>query len=355
MRIVRMLYAVPCATVAVCALMAQSAAPVGGTGAAMAGDGVAPPTTSVKAPVLGYFFDQSRRQLRTIVGIPGSGYVDPATNTPSGAAVFQVAPSQDYALSVAGDSGQLTAIVFGDGAPAISPVPQAMSGASLVAISPTGSTALVYSGATHRAQVFTGFPGAPKLLKELDWSSVSGSLTAMAVDDPGDLALVSVQDGEAGLYAVSDAGMPMIYSAHAISSIEFFRNSRQALVAEPADNVVMRIVDGPGGPSPALLADASAGLSAPRVVAAGQDGSRAFVLDAAGVAVLPVSGGPATRLSCDCEPTSLQRMNGSDVFLLTPTVGISLAVLDASSDVVSVVGMPSEPPQSAALPSEKIQ
>jgi hypothetical protein len=209
--------------------------------------------------------------------------------------------------------------------------------------------------AAGKAQVFTGFPGLPNLAREFDWSALPGRITAAAIDDAGDLALVAAQTGTAALFAVSgDIGAVLIGHAQAIAAMEFFRDSRQAVAAAPADNQVLWIQDHSGIPSPVILADAGSGLSGPLAAAVSQDGSRVFVLDAAGVLAIPLAGGGPARASCACQPNAFQRMHGRDVFLLTPSPARALAVLDAG-DGLNLMVMPAEPPRTAAANGGKRQ
>jgi len=309
--------------------------------------GATAPVASVSAPVMGYFFDGSRNVLQSITGIPGSGF--PGTATPLNATLVEISPAQDYALAVLADSGSAAVVTLdGSGSPPV-PLAGAMSGVSLIAISPTGTTALLFSAGSGAAQIFTGLPQSPSLARQLDWSALPGNVTALAVDDAGDLALVVAQVGNAVLYAVSGGSAPSaIFGATSVASVKFFPDSRQALAAAPVEQQVIFVQDNGGVPGISILADARIGLSAPQAVAASQDGSRAYVLDGSGVIFsIPLSGGQPAQISCGCAPQQLQRMRGRDVFLLTPSLAAPPAVLDAGGDSMRVVLMPVEPPASA--------
>jgi hypothetical protein len=348
----RVLGCITATTLAACGLTAQD----NGSGS-IAGPGIPAPAASVSAPVLGYFFDQDRKQLQSIVGIPGSGFPGAAIAPGSGAASLEISPAQDYALAVLPDSGRLARIPLNGDEPSAIPVEGAMNDISWIAISPGGSAALAYSATSRRAQVFTGFPDSPVLARVFDWSALPASLAAMAVNDAGDFALVAVQAEAAALYAVVEGYAPaLVYTAQAISSVAFLRNSHEAVVAAPADNQVVWLRDSGGVLNPTVLSGGSAGISAPRVVSVSRDGSRVFALDsAAGIWSIPFSGAAVASASCACQPAQLQRMRGRDVFLLTPRLGSGLAVVDAGGEAMDVVLMPPEAPPAVALVGENKQ
>jgi hypothetical protein len=305
------------------ALVAASARCLFAQAAAIADAGV---PVQVTAPRLGHFFEPVRKELRSIGGIPGSGFVGEAIPSAAGAALVEISPAQDFALAVL-RSGELARIVFDSDAPAAVPVAGAMDAISLIAISPSGSAALVYSASKRRAQVF-----APVLTREWDWSALPGDITAAAVNDAGDSALVAAQTDAALLYAVSDGVAPAaIYSARSISSVAFLRNSREALVAAPADKQVIWVRDNHGVPNATVLADERGGWLAPRIVAASADGAQAFAVDGASdIVAIPLSGAPVTRISCDCSVSQLSRLRGIDAFLVNATGSIDTVVMQAA-------------------------
>jgi hypothetical protein len=328
------------------ASMAQPAAPPF-RAAVILGRGELAPSVTISAPVLGYFVDAGSSRLRSILGIPGSGFAADVNAPGAGAASVRVSPGQDYALIVMADSGSLARLSLGAASPSQALLAGAMTGVTFVAFSPTGAAALAYSESLRKAQVFTGFPDSPALSREFDWSVLPGRVTAAAINDAGDFALAAVQNISAMLYAVSTSGFASIYSAQAVSGLAFLRNSREALITAPAEKQLIWIRDAAGVPSPTLLAGASAGLSAPQAVAASQDGGRAFVLDAvSGLMAIPLTGAPPVRIGCACLPSQLQPMRGRDVFLLTTSSDSPLAVLDAGGDELKVVMMAPDPPVS---------
>jgi hypothetical protein len=318
----------------------------------MAQGGTAPASVQVKTPILGYFYDSGSQQFQTLVGIPGSGFLGEAVAPGAKSAFTEISPAQDYALAILPGSHQLNRISFDDDTPTAEPVAGAMDGISSIAISPSGRAALVYSETLRKAQVFTGMRQSPSLLRELDWSSLPGPVGAMVIDDAGDLALVAAGGDTAALYAVSESSPPaMIYTAQSIASIAFLRHSRAALAAAPAEKQVIWIRDLAGVPSPMVL---GSGLTAPRIVAASEDGSRALVVDGTSdIVAIPLSGTPPSRTSCSCEVSVMRRLRGRDVFLLTPSTRGPMTILDAGGAAARVLLVPSESAKATLSSKEK--
>jgi hypothetical protein len=292
-------------------------------------------TSTVTAPVLGYFLDPARGRVHPLTGIPGSGFAGEALDTEAWQ-LMEFSPAQDYALAI-GQKSQLVRINFTDGAPAIVPVNGAPSDITQIAISPTGAAALIYSQTTRKARIVKG----TAVTAELDWSSLLGQVTALAIDDAADLAFVAALDGLTTLYSAAPGRPPQsVYQAGAIGSLTFLRNSHKALIA--AGQQIIWIRDNSGVPSPVILAD----VRNPRAIAASESGERAFVVDDAGVvSSLPFSGEPPSQISCACSPSQILRLRGRDVFLLTSDLSSDPIVLDAGAmQLYQMSAVPRHPP-----------
>jgi hypothetical protein len=298
-------------------------------------------TSTVTAPVLGYFLDQARGRVHPLTGIPGSGFAGDALDTEAWQ-LIEFSPAQDYALAVDSKS-RLVRVTFADGPPTTVPVDGAPAEITRIAISPTGATALVYSAITRRAQIIKGIA----LADELDWSSLPGLVTALAIDDAADLVFVATQEGV--LYSAM-AGGPLqpVYTPGAIASLAFLRNSREALLA--ADHQIIRIRDNSGVPSPVVITD----VRNPRAVAASDSGDRAFVVDDTGTIIsLPFSGDQPSQITCACAPSQIQRLRGRDLFLLTSDLSSDPIVLDAAA--MQLYRMSAEPRRPPVRPGDDQQ
>jgi hypothetical protein len=283
-------------------------------------------TSTVTAPVLGYFLDRGHGRVHPLTGIPGSGFAGDAVDTTTWR-VIEFSPAQDYALAV-DETAVLVRITFSDAA--VTPIDGAISGVTRIAISPAGATALVYSETSGKAQIVRG----TAVLGEI---GLPLPVTALAVNDSGELALFAAQDGI--VYSVAPGGAPQpVYQGGAVAGIAFLRNSREAVAAGAGQ--VTWIRDNAGVPSPVSLAD----VRNPRAIAVSESGDRALVADdAGGIISLPFSGEAASRISCACAAAQFQRLHGRDLFLLTSDLGSDPVVLDAGVSTMQVFRMAAEP------------
>jgi hypothetical protein len=212
----------------------------------------------------------------------------------------EVSPRQDYALAAGAESVWLVRL---DGAQEAKPVLGGSAGR--IAISPSGSAAAVYS---QGLQILKGLPGTPSVAS----LALPGALTAMAVNDAGDLVLAV--SGEQ-LFALRPGAEPRhLGPAGDASALTFAENSSEALVADPARNEVFLLR---GENERLILASERDGISEP--VAVSLTARRGFVANRGSnsVVVLDLGGGPPARISCPCEVTGLQRLRGEAVFRLT--------------------------------------
>jgi hypothetical protein len=264
----------------------------------------------------------------------------------AGSAAIEVAPTQDSALMVLPESGLLAWLHLDGTAKTPVPVAGAMAGVDRIAFSPSGTAAILYSSASRRAQTLTGLPAEPAVALGFDLSSLQGSVSAIAINDGGDTVLAALATDSTALYALTASSAPArVYSAAQIGSVAFLRNSHDAILSAPVENRVIWLQNAANA---IVVADSSAGISAPLAAMPSQDGSRAFAVNRNGaVWSIPLSGAQATRVSCTCQPTQLQRMRGTDVFLLTASLDQPLAVLDAGGQSLQIDFVPLEPPLSA--------
>jgi hypothetical protein len=305
------------------------------------------PKIAVMGPVLGHFYDSASRRLEPIYGIVGSASLGAELPSLKGA-IVEVAPSQDYALAVSAETGQLSQLNLSDTGWVAMPLGDTIPGADRIAISANSASALVFSSASRHAQVVTGLPGTATISGELDFSALGGPIGMMAVNDTGEIALVSVGDGAMTVYAVQSKSAPAaVYRANSVSGLAFLRGSSDALMTSSAENRLVWLRDVSGTSSAVELANRQSGLDAPSLVAASEDGSRALVLSGDSVWSVPFSGAAATSVRCSCTPTRLLQLRGRDAYLLTDSATHSLAVLDGSSPAARILFIPVNVPRQA--------
>ncbi len=319
------------------------------------------PKVAVMGPVLGHFYDKASRQLEPLYGVVGSASLGAALPSLKGAMV-EVAPSQDYALAVSRETGQLSQLYLNDVGWVAMPLAQAIEGADRIAMSANSSSALIYSSATRRAQVVTGLTATAAVSGELDFSALGGAIGMMALNDAGDIALVAIGDAVGNdamtVYAVQSKSAPAaVYRARSVSGLAFLRGSNDALLSSSVENRVVWLREISGTPSAVDVANRQSGLEAPSLVAASEDGSRAFVLSGDSVLTIalagPLSGSAPTSVHCSCTPTKLQRLRGREAFLLTDSATESLAVFDGGTAASRILFIPVNVPRQARAEETK--
>jgi len=290
----------------------------------------------VSGPVLGYAWDAGLSRLRPILGIPGSSLLGAPVDPGLPLALAEVSPSQDYALGVHGANGELLVVRF----PALTVGRVAgVGGVTRIAISPSGSAAAVYSQDIQALWILTGLPDAPLAAQV----PLPGAISALAVNDAGDLALaVAPEQLFAQLFALGPGAEPRLLGpAGAGLLLAFLERSSDALIADPARREVTLLR---GLAERVVLAGERDGVVDPVAVAAA--GRRVLVADrgAAAVLVVDLGGGPPVRVDCPCGVASLQRLRGDAVFRVTATFQSASWLVEAGGEQPRLWFVPPDPP-----------
>ena len=296
----------------------------------------------VQGPVLGYAWDVASSRLRPILGIPGSSLLGTPLDLGTSLKLAEVSPRQNYALAISADSG--ARVVHLTGGFSIQPIPGVDPEADRIALSPIGSAAAIYSQGRQTLQVVTRLPDAPSAASV----ALPGLLTALAVDDSGDLVLAV--SGEQ-LFALGPRKEPRpLGPAGAAAAIAFAENSREALVADPARKEVFLLR---GDNERLILAGERDGVQDP--VAAALAGRRGFVADRSlnTILLVDLAGGPAAVISCPCEVTGLQRLRGDALFRLTASLQSASYLLEAGAAEPRLWFVPADAPVHARPPRER--
>jgi|GEM_PF-3705269 len=351
----RFVYAFLTAVLAANSLMAQTGIPVSEKTLFMAGPGIDTPVLKASAPVLGYFVDRESGRLQWLMGLAGGGFLGEAIPSSPTVLSIGVSPTQDYMVGVLPNSLRIARVAFdGEFSPALQ-IPGAMVETDRIAFSPSGRTLLISSSITHHAQIYTGMPDSPVMVSEQDWSWLQGRVTGLAISDDGETVLVAGVGDTTSLYSVRKGASPILaYQGQTLPSAVFLPDSHDVLLAFQSENRIIWLTESTG---PVPLADDRSGVSAPVAVASSADSKLAFVANSDGtVLAIPLAGGPAISISCDCQPSRLQRMRGRDVFLLTPSIGSSLTLLENDSERgMGIAKMPLTPSRSVLAATEQQQ
>ncbi len=287
----------------------------------------------IRGPILGYVFEARSRNLKPLLGLPGASHIGTPLLLGQRLAFAEVSSSQDYALAVEAVSGELRLIDLRAEFPALRPIAGVGLGVDRIVFSPGGASAALYGRQSRQVQLLAGLPEEPSSEGKIDLTQLPGVLTALAVSDDARALLAAVSEGDGGaLYLASPGESPRrVAPAGRVSSIAFFRDSKDALLADYQNNEILRIRDVSGSAELTVLASERDGIRRPLAVAASRDNRLAFAASAAtrSVALVPLEGGVTTMLPCDCAPASLLPLKWNSVFQMTAGADSPIYLLDA--------------------------
>ena len=198
--------------------------------------------TSLSGPVEAITFDAPTRSLRAVIGFPGAASFGPALIDSLDFA--SVAPHQSYGIVF--ETGKCL-FVSGLNAKTISS--KEITGITKypdgIVWSADGSLAVLYSLAGNWFQTIAGFPNSPVAGAVIDVSSLSGSLTTIAVDPSGNRIAIAIDGASGAVYetsadAVGGQFTPLVSLAKAVSLS--FSSDGQTLYALDAATVQVTAV-----------------------------------------------------------------------------------------------------------------
>ena len=301
----------------------------------------------VGGPVLGYLPDGN--SIRTMYGLPAAGAVGAALNTVRALTLSAVSPSQNFALGVAADTGELLLVIpSADGSTAaVSSVAGAAAGASAIVLSPEGSAAASWFSSTGHVQVVTGLPGSAAVL-DIDASFLGANPASLAVSDDGQWVAGAWTQG---LYVFGATGQVTVLPADApVTALSFFH--RRADIALATATQAITIADIGGSATPTIVWSVPVDPSQPPASHTGHlprrrhPGSPASSLVGIGVSfdnnsvvmawdsgdlvTINLAAGTSAGADCGCVPIGIFGLGGS-VFRLTGLNSGALKVFDSAS------------------------
>jgi DNA-binding beta-propeller fold protein YncE len=300
---------------------------------------------TIQGPQLGYVFDNAKKELRPILGIPGAAVLGEALAAGVELRKVAISPRQDYALVVAGEHNQ--AMVFAMGQPTLTAVmvQGADRGADQIAISAGGMAAALYYQNAGRVEVVTGLPAAPKVSSEIYLQS-GQKLTAIAVGDDGHTVLAA--SGGRVFQAAVGGEVPILSDLGRVTAITI-PAAGTAFVADSGNNQIHRVRGIGAGIEADVIAGPKQGISAPVAVEVSRDGSRVFVANAkpGSVSIIDLKGDTAaSTIDCACKPTGMVRLAGNEAFRLTEMSNQPMWVLDAGGTEPRLLFIPADAPGS---------
>ncbi len=285
----------------------------------------------VRGPVMGYLPDNGA--LRTLYGIPASGWVGGAVAPDRALSLIEMSPDQSRGLAVAADTGALMLLAPATGA--TTHVNGASSGADRIVFSPSGTAAALWFSAGGHIQVVSGLAATPAV-RDIDASLLGGDPAGLAVSDDGQFlagawassVYVFGPDGSA-------AALPVAGPAEALC---FFHGRADLAVITATQVVILSGIGGVVAPNVIYTKPDDPGSAAPVEVAVGfavsfDNRYLAIAGNLGALATFDLTGGTSAGGNCNCSPSGLAGMGGS-LFRLTGVSDGALKVLDASTNDV---------------------
>lgn len=288
---------------------------------------------SVAGPKMGYFFDAPQRSLRPILGVPGAARIGDAAPLNVQLTKAEVAPGQQYALGATAEGGLVWIDLRGD-LPQTRPIAVGVTAISRILLSPTGEAGAIYDRGSRQVQFLSRLLDSPSAGATVGIESLQGVLTALAVSDDARtlLAATASADADGSLYVLQAGGeVRRVSAAGRVLSMAFLPQQDNALIADYGRSEVLRI-DGVRSVAVAtLLAAGRDGVAKPLAVQVDAKLNHAVAaLDGTGrLALIPLAGGAARFVECNCRPRELTQMRGDSLFRLTSDPSQPLFVLDA--------------------------
>jgi hypothetical protein len=287
----------------------------------------------IGGPVLGYLPDGG--SIRTIYGLPASGAVGTALNTGRALTLSAVSPSQNFALGVAADTGELLLVIpsANGSAAAVSPVSGVGAGASRIVLSPDGSAAASWYSSSGHIQVISGLPDWPAV-SDIDASFLGADPAALAVSDDGQWVAGAWTQG---LYAFGPWGQVTVLPADGPATALSFFHRRTDIALATATQAIM-VTDIGGSSVPTVLWSVPVDPAQPAAppgsvlgVGVSFDNNRVVMAwGSGGMVSVNLAAGTSASADCGCAPAGIFGLGGS-VFRLTGLNSGAVKLFDSAT------------------------
>lgn len=295
--------------------------------------------TQLRGPVLGYVLDPGLQAVRPINGIPGASYLGPPLALPFPVTAAAFSSRSDFALIVSGLEDRTLYLLRNPGAaePSLALIDGAISGADRIVLNAANSAAAIYVTESRQLQIVRGLPQNPAASPLVDLSSVSGKITALALDRSGSNLLIGASEaGQGGLYVASVAAgseprARLVSNFANPAAIVLLNRDQDALVTDAALNQLFLIRNFAASADIFSLAGEREGISNPVGLQTSADDRKVFIanqgtrsLDVWDLAAQSIG----TRMALDAAPTRLVPLQASSTFLLNDVGDSPLLLLD---------------------------
>jgi hypothetical protein len=192
----------------------------------------------LSAPIAGYSVQAASRQVRLILGVPGSTHYSEPSFWPAEVTALHTTPGHHWLLALRGQGGAASVLVPERGTDRV--LAKVSGDPSLISISPTGAAAAFFWRAEKRMVVYRGLPDSPELAAEIvndAWTAAGWA--SLAVSGDGRLVTGISESGELSLL-VQDAepSSKLVREARPLASFGFFGDDNTLAVAEAGSDRV---------------------------------------------------------------------------------------------------------------------
>jgi len=291
--------------------------------------------TGIGGSILGYVFDPLNG-VQPILGIPGAATIGPPLELQTEVIGITTSSQPNYILAKTAPDSNFVKINL-DTPPSVRPLGVPITPGALMTVSATGSAMVTYDADRNRLFLFTGLPDSAAFAGEFDLSNVSERPTSLAVNDSGEIVLVSFSQSVVAFSA--DGSIATLDGPRRGTAMKFLSRSRDAVIADGSTNTFYLIRDLPRATETKILADT---IEEPIAVAVSNDNKQVFAASARSgdVTAVELSTGNTSVVSCFCKPSTLASLNGNAIFRLTEPSGNPLWVFDGDGPERRIVFVP---------------
>ena len=262
--------------------------------------------SGIEGPISGLVYDQFTKEIRPIVGVPGSAYLgtavasrlDFASVSPDGKLALGIKQGALYLVGLAGEQPEWRSL-------------DPVSGSVDKIVWNADSTAAVVSG--QSVTLWRDLKAEPNRLNLL---SAGGSEWSAFLLEPGAEDALAARDG--GVYRLSSSDAPrLVVAVPSPSSLALSASSDVVFVVDRVNRQILAVRDWNDSPQVSLVANATLGVDDPVAVAVAEDGRSLLVADASRALILldPGSNSISSRWDLDFQPTQVEHLS-SGLYLL---------------------------------------
>jgi hypothetical protein len=302
-------------------------------------------------PLVGHVFDPAKKQIRTILGIPGAARVADAVPLNTTLENVVIAAGGKLAIASVTDGDSSVLVRPFDDPPAAIPIPGSMKFFMGGAFSPAGTSTVLFGSDCNCVQVVGGFGDSPSVSHVIDATTLPGDITAVAVNDDASLAAVSVaglsdgsQPAQVFVFNFNGDSQPRAVLSSTASALAFSPSGTDLAVADTKTHSLVLVQNAAADATVVNVAGEADGLSMPSAVTF-MNPNVLLVADRAGqVEMVSLQGDPMKSIACNCRPTAMEPMALKSTYRLTDTLvgAVWILTLTDSDATVRFVPVDSE-------------